>query len=251
MVDPRLSIVNKRLAKVEKIIAVSSGKGGVGKSLLASTLALILSRRGQRVGLLDLDFTSPSTHVILNIEGLRPEEKEGIIPPRAHRMKYMSIIYYSGDEPTPLRGEDMSNAIIELFAITRWGALDFLVIDMPPGIGDATLDMIRLIEKIDFLIVTTPSKLAFETVNKLMRLLKDLRMPVIGIIENMKMEESNFIREKAGEHNIPYLGEIRFDRQLEASIGDVDKLLRTEFAQNLREIVSNRLRPRPRGRQTR
>lgn len=245
MVDPRLSIVNKRLAKAEKIIAVSSGKGGVGKSFIASTLALILSRRGQRVGLLDLDFTSPSTHVILNVEGLRPEEKEGIIPPQVKGMRYMSIIYYTRDEPTPMRGEDMSNALIELFAITRWGDLDFLVIDMPPGIGDATMDMVRLIEKINFLIVTTPSKLAFETVKKLIRLLKDLRIPVMGIIENMKMEESNFIREEAGEYNIPYLGEICFDRQLEASIGDVDKLLRTEFAQNLREIVLNRLRPRP------
>jgi len=230
---------------VENIIAVSSGKGGVGKSLIASTLALILSRMGHRVGLLDLDFTSPSTHVILNVEGLRPEEKEGIIPPQVQGMRYMSIIYYTRDEPTPMRGEDMSNALIELFAITRWGDLDFLVIDIPPGIGDATLDMVRLIEKINFLVVTTPSKLAFETVKKLMQLLKDLTMPVIGIIENMKMEESNFIREKAGEHNIPYLGEICFDRQLEASIGDVDKLLRTEFAQNLREIVLNRLRPRP------
>ncbi len=239
MVDPRLSIVNKRLGKVENIIAVSSGKGGVGKSLIASTLALILSRMGHRVGLLDLDFTSPSTHVILNIEGLHPEEEEGIIPPEAHGMKYMSITYYTRDEPTPMRGEDMSNAIIELFAITQWGALDFLVIDMPPGIGDATLDMIRLIEKIRFLIVTTPSKLAFETVRKLIRLLKELGIPIIGILENMKMRESDFIRKNAEEHNVPYLGEIHFDTRLEDSIGDVDNLLRTQFAQGVRETASN------------
>lgn len=245
MVDPRLSIVNKRLAKVEKIIAVSSGKGGVGKSLIASTLALILSRKGLRVGLLDLDFTSPSTHVILNIEGLHPEEKEGIIPPEAHGMKYMSITYYTRDEPTPMRGEDMSNAIIELLAITQWGALDLLVIDVPPGIGDATLDMIRLVEGISFLIVTTPSKLAFETVKKLIRLLKDLKIPIVGIVENMKMRESRLIREKAEEHDIPYLGEIPFDPRLEDSIGDVDKLLRTEFAQNVRETASNTLQLKP------
>lgn len=239
MVDPRLSIVNKRLGRVENIIAVSSGKGGVGKSLIASTLALILSRMGRRVGLLDLDFTSPSTHVILNIEGLHPKEEEGIIPPETHGLKYMSITYYTRDEPTPMRGEDMSNAIIELFAITHWGALDFLVIDMPPGIGDATLDMIRLIEKIRFLIVTTPSKLAFETVRKLIRLLKELRIPIIGILENMKMRESNFIRRNVEEHSVPYLGEIRFDTRLEDSIGDVDKLLRTQFAQGVRETTSN------------
>lgn len=245
MVDPRLSIVNKRLARVEKIIAVSSGKGGVGKSLIASTLALILSRRGQRVGLLDLDFTSPSTHVILNVEGLRPEEKEGIIPPQVQGMKYLSIIYYTRDEPTPMRGEDMSNALIELFAITRWGDLDFLVIDMPPGIGDATLDMIRLIEKINFLVVTTPSKLAFETVKKLIHLLKDLKIPIVGIVENMKMRESNFIRENVEKRSIPYLGEIVFDPQLEDSIGDVQKLLRTGFARNVGEVVSNMLQLKP------
>jgi len=245
MVDPRLSIVNKRLAKVKKIIAVSSGKGGVGKSLIASTLALILSKRGHRVGLLDLDFTGPSTHVILNTEGYSPKEEEGVIPPEAHGMKYMSIVYYTRDQPTPMRGEDMSNAIIELFAITRWEALDFLIIDMPPGIADATLDMIRLIERIGFLIVTTPSKLAFETVEKLILLLKDLKIPIVGIVENMKMKESNFIREEAEERNIPYLGEISFDPWVEDSIGDVDKLLQTEFAQNVRKTTSNILQLNP------
>jgi len=245
MVDPRLSIVNKRLAKVKKIIAVSSGKGGVGKSLIASTLALILSKRGHRVGLLDLDFTGPSTHVILNTEGYSPKEEEGVIPPEAHGMKYMSIVYYTRDQPTPMRGEDMSNAIIELFAITRWEALDFLIIDMPPGIADATLDMIRLIERIGFLIVTTPSKLAFETVEKLILLLKDLKIPIVGIVENMKMKESNFIREEAEEQNIPYLGEISFDPWVEDSIGDVDKLLQTEFAQNVRKTTSNILQLNP------
>jgi len=245
MVDPRLSMVNKRLVNVGKIIAVSSGKGGVGKSLIASVLALILSRKGHRVGLLDLDFTSPSTHVILNTEGLLPKEEEGVIPPEAHGMRYMSITYYTRDEPAPMRGEDMSNAIIELLAITRWGALDFLVIDMPPGIGDATLDVIRLVEKISFLIVTTPSRLAFETVEKLIRLLGDLKIPIVGIVENMKMRESAFIREKAEENNVPYLGEIYFDPRLEDSIGDVDKLLRTEFAQNARKTTSNILQLNP------
>jgi len=202
---------------------------------------LILSRRGHSVGLLDLDFTSPSTHLILNMHGLHPEEKEGIVPPEVHGMRYMSIIYYTRDEPTPMRGEDMSNAIIELFAITRWEALDFLIIDMPPGIGDATLDMIRLIKRISFLIVTTPSRLAFETVEKLIRLLKDLKIPIVGIVENIKVRESDLIREKAKEHSIPYLGEIPFDPQLEDSIGNVDRMLQTQFAQSIREAALNAL----------
>ena len=240
MVDPRLNIIDNRLAKIGKIIAVSSGKGGVGKSLIASTLALTLSRSGCKVGLLDLDFSSPSTHVILKIEGLYPKEEKGIVPPVAHGLMYMSIIYYSGDDPTPLRGADISNAIIELLAITQWGSLDFLVIDMPPGIGDATLDMIRLVKDINFLVVTTSSKVAFETVRKLIRLLRDLNVPIIGVVENMKMTDSSFIRENVEKFKVSFLGEIKFDYELENSIGDVNKLLETDFARSLENLVSQR-----------
>lgn len=241
MVDPRLNVIDKRLAKIGKIIAVSSGKGGVGKSLIASTLALALSKSGYKVGLLDLDFSSPSTHVILGIEGVYPREEKGIIPPVAHDLMYMSIIYYAGDAPSPLRGVDISNAIIELLAITQWGSLDFLVIDMPPGIGDATLDMIRLVKDINFLVVTTPSKVAFETVRKLMELLKDLKVPIVGVIENMKMADSSFIRENVEKCKLPFLGEIKFDYKLEDSIGDVSKLLESKFGKSLEWIVSQRV----------
>ena len=241
MVDPRLNIIDERLAKIGKIIAVSSGKGGVGKSMIASTLALALSRRGYKVGLLDLDFSCPSTHVILSIGELYPKEEKGVIPPEAHGLRYMSIVYYARDEPSPLRGVDISNAIIELFAITQWGSLDFLVIDMPPGIGDATLDMIRLIKGINFLIVTTPSKVAFETVRKLMQLLKDLKVPILGVVENMKMKDSPFIREQVERLDVPFLGEIKFDYRLEDSMGDAKKLLETEFVQSVKEIVLKKL----------
>ncbi|MEM2930145.1 MAG: P-loop NTPase, partial [Thermoproteota archaeon] len=137
MVDPRISIIDERMRRVRRIIAVSSGKGGVGKSLLASTLALNLARKGYRVGLFDLDFTSPSTHIILGLKEARPVEDRGVILPLIHGLRYMSIIYYSSGRATPLRGTDFSNALIELLSITNWGELDFLVLDMPPGIGDA------------------------------------------------------------------------------------------------------------------
>src|SRR3990170_4522040 len=98
MVDPRTSIINERLSKIGRIMAVSSGKGGVGKGMVAPTF-----------------------------EGLA----------------YMSLVYFVGDNPAPLRGADVSNALIELLSITQWGELDFLVIDMPPGISDVILDLIR------------------------------------------------------------------------------------------------------------
>ena len=106
----------------------------------------------------------------------------------------MSLIYFVGDNPAPLRGADVSNALIELLSVTQWGTLDFLVIDMPPGIGDAVLDLVRLIKRIEFLIVTTPSLLAFETVKKQVELLCELKMPIIGIVENMKMDKANGVQ---------------------------------------------------------
>lgn len=239
MVDPRISIIEERLEAVNNVIAVSSGKGGVGKSLIASTLAITLARKGYKVGLFDLDFTSPSTHVILGVEGLQPKEEKGIIPPQVHGLKYMSIVYYSGEHASPLRGADVSNALIELLAITRWDTLDFLIIDMPPGISDATLDIIRLIKRTKFLIVTTPSQLAFETVKKLVNLLSELRIPILGVIENMKMKESQFIQQQVKGKGITFLGETPFDTMLEEAIGNVDKLLNIEFGKKIEGIAEN------------
>lgn len=236
--DPRLGIVGKRLEGVKRIVAVSSGKGGVGKSVVATALALSLKDKGNRVGLFDLDFTSPSTHVILGVEGLLPEEDRGIIPPLAQDLRYISITYYSLDKPTPLRGADVSDAIIELLAITRWGELDYLVIDMPPGISDATLDIIRLMDRISFLVVTTPSKVAFLTVRKLIELLRDLEVPIIGVAENMVMKQSRSVRYEIDMLGIPYLGSIPFDPWLEEALGDVESFMETQFSEALDGISS-------------
>ncbi|MCJ7718898.1 Mrp/NBP35 family ATP-binding protein [Candidatus Bathyarchaeota archaeon] len=238
MVDPRTSIISVRLGNVGRIVAVSSGKGGVGKSLVASTLALALAKKGCKVGLFDLDFTSPSTHVILGIKGVQPKEDKGIIPPVVNGLRYMSIVYYSGDYASPLRGADVSNALIELLSITRWGKLDFLVIDMPPGIGDATLDLIRLIKNIEFLVVTTSSQLAFETVRKLLKLLKELKVPVAGVVENMKMGDSKNIQQQTRKLGLIFLGEIPYDTQVEEAIGNKNRLASTVLAKKVEEIAS-------------
>ncbi|HDJ66749.1 MAG TPA: ATP-binding protein [Nitrososphaeria archaeon] len=240
--DVRLNVIDERIKNVKNVIAVSSGKGGVGKSLVASALSLSLRRKGYRVGLFDLDLTSPSTHIILDVKGVQPIEDRGIIPPKIHGISYMSITYYSGDKPTPLRGRDFSNALIELMAITRWGDLDFLIVDMPPGISDATLDIIRLIKRSKFLIVTTPSKLAFETVKKLTKLLLDLHVEILGIIENMKLKSSDFIKLNVDRLGVKYLGEINFDETLEDALGDVDKFSKTEFFMRVEEITEELLK---------
>ena len=234
--DPRTSVINKRLARIRRIIAVSSGKGGVGKSMVATTLALTLANNGCKVGLFDLDFTSPSTHVILGAENVQPKEEKGLIPPTVDGLEYMSLVYFVGDNPAPLRGEDVSNALIELLAVTQWGTLDFLVIDMPPGIGDVILDLMRLIKRIEFLIVTTPSLLAFETVKKQVALLCELKMPIIGVIENMKMDVAEGVEVETGKLGLKYLGEIPFDPQVEGAIGDEEKLLNTAIAKKLKRV---------------
>ena len=242
MVDPRTSIIDERLKRISRIIAVSSGNGGVGKSLIATTLALTLAREGWKVGLFDLDFTSPSTHLILGAKNAQPKEDKGIVPPAVKGLEYMSLVYYCGDNAMPLRGADISNALIELLAVTRWSTLDYLIIDMPPGIGDAVLDIVRLVKRIEFLIVTTPSRLAFETVKKQLSLLQELKVPVIGLVENMKMSAAKNIQQQTEKLGVTFLGEIPYDLKVEEAIGDETKLLDTALAQKVKDIARGKLR---------
>lgn len=236
--DPRIEVIKNRLEGVDKLVPVASGKGGVGKSLIASTSALIASRDGNDVGLLDLDLHGPSAHVILGAEDYTfPEEEKGVIPPRVDGIRFMSAVYYSQDKPSPLRGDDISNALRELLAITRWGDLDYLFIDMPPGIGNETLDAIQLMEEARFLVVTTPSKVAHSTVEKLIETLNELEVPISGVVENMKMEETPSTREEIEKLGVSYLGEIRFDPEVEKAIGEPEKLLRTKFSKDLEKIL--------------
>jgi ATP-binding protein involved in chromosome partitioning len=235
--DPRTSIIADRLRRIRRIIAVSSGKGGVGKSFVATTFALKLKEEGYKVGLFDIDFTSPSTHLILGVKNVQPTEDKGLIPPIVEGLEYMSIIYYSGDKAAPLRGAETSNALIELLAVTLWSDLDFLIIDNPPGIGDAMLDLVRLIPRIEFLIVTTPSQLAFETVKKQVQLLQKLRVPILGVIENMKMIHSQYIKQQTEIMKLKFLTEIPFDPNAEEAIGCPRIILATKIGEKMKKIA--------------
>jgi ATP-binding protein involved in chromosome partitioning len=237
MHDPRISIIEGRLKRIGKVIAVSSGKGGVGKSLFASALALALTKKGYRTGLFDIDFTSPTTHVVLGAANLNPMEDKGLVPPEIHGLKYMSLVFYVGNRAIPLRGADLSNVLVEMLATTLWGDLDFLVIDMPPGMSDLLLDVIKYVSKAQFIVVTTPSKMAFETVRRLLNLLRDLKISILGVIENMKMNESNYIKREVKSLGEKFLGEIHFDSGLEKALGDIKSLLKTSFMYELEEII--------------
>lgn len=235
--EPRTSVIEKRLKHIKRIIAVASGKGGVGKSLIASNLALSLADKGFQVGLLDLDLYGPSSHIILGVTNQFPTEEKGIIPPKVQGISFMSIVFFTEEKPSPFRGVDISNIILELLAITQWGSLDFLIIDMPPGIGDETLDVIRYMKTSEFLVVTTPSKVAMGAVGKLLKILIELQKPLLGVIENMTMTDSGFIEEEVKKLHVRYLGKIPFDEHLEEAIGDPNRLKKTETMTNLRAII--------------
>ena len=231
-IDPRYAIIKDRLRMVNSIIGFVSNKGGVGKSVIASMTALLLGSKGYHVGLFDMDFTNPSCHIILGVKDIMPIEEKGIIPPEVHKIKFMSITYYSRDNPLPLRGHDITNIILELLAITRWEHLDFLILDMPPGLGDEILDAIRFIEKLDIIVVTAPSKLSIASASRLVRMIKITRKNILGIILNENapsLYNINAITSTLRDLNIPLLGVIHYDPNLEEALGDCKKLLNTKF----------------------
>jgi ATP-binding protein involved in chromosome partitioning len=185
MIDPRLDVIGKRLEPVGRIIPVSSAKGGVGKSVCAALLALSFAQRGYRTGLLDLDFQGASAHLLLDVRLDFPEEESGIKPLRAGNLDFMSFVAFSREHAVPLRGSEVSQAMLELLAITIWDPLDILLIDMPPGIGDEIFDVLRYLRHPEFLVVATPSRLVRHVVERLLAMLSELKVPMVGVIENM------------------------------------------------------------------
>ncbi|RLF84735.1 ATP-binding protein [Thermococci archaeon] len=240
MIDPRIKAIEARLEKVKRIIPVVSGKGGVGKSMVSTILALVLAKKGYKVGLLDLDFHGTSDHIILGFEPKEfPEEDRGVVPPEVHGIKFMSIVYYSEDKPTPLRGMEISDALIELLAITRWEELDFLIIDMPPGMGDQFLDVLRFLKEGEFVVVATPSKLAINVIKKLLELLKEQKFKIVGLVENLKLDEEKDIEEIANEFNVPYLVGIPLYKDLDEKVGNVKELLKSEFSKKIERVADS------------
>lgn len=238
MIDPRRAAVETRLAEVARIVAVTGGKGGIGKSMVAALLALTLARRGRSVGLLDLDLTGPCAHLLLGIEDRFPAEAFGVEPTNYDGIRFMSVSYFAGDTPAPLRGADMTNALLEILAITRWERLDTLIVDMPPGLGDVTLDTVRWIPRAEFLAVATPSRVVRETVRRTLGLLTGLDLRVAGLVENMSRGDTSSTQALARSTGVPFVGAIPFDEDVEAASGDRDRLSRCAAARAVDEIAT-------------
>ena len=238
--DPRLAGIERRLREVRRVVAVTGGKGGIGKSSVASILALLFAEAGVRTGLLDLDVTAPSDHVILGLQDCVPTEDFGLEPPVVHGMQFMSVSHFLGERPAPLRGADVTNVIIELLAITCWRALDVLVIDMPPGLGDASLDLLRLLRRTEYLVVAGRSRIVLETVRRMLRFLSECRVPIAGVVDNMAGADSAAVEQLARQFAVPFLGALPFDAAIEDANGDAARISRTALAAALR-LVRDRL----------
>lgn len=234
--DPRTAVIDDRLAAARRIVAVTGGKGGIGKSLTATALALALADGGRRVGLFDLDLTGPTDHRILGIDGAVVTETWGLDPLPVAGLSFMSVALFVGATPVPLRGVEFSHALLELLAVTRWRELDALVIDMPPGLGDATLDLVRHVRRAEYLVVATPSRVALETVRRTLVLLGRLRADVAGIVENMRRADEVAVAALAEACALPLLGAVPFDEGLEAAIGDPAALRRTRAYDAVRRV---------------
>jgi ATP-binding protein involved in chromosome partitioning len=224
-IDTGPSANEQVLPDVENIIAVASGKGGVGKSTVAVNLAAGLSELGARVGLFDADVYGPNVPRMVEADAHpKATREETIIPPEKHGMKLMSMDFLLGeDDPVIWRGPMVHKVLTQLWEDVEWGALDYMVVDLPPGTGDTQLTLLQSVPVSGAVIVTTPQEVALDDARKGLRMFGEHETPVLGIVENM----SGFVcPDCGGEHDIfgsgggesfaedvemPFLGRIPLD----------------------------------------
>jgi ATP-binding protein involved in chromosome partitioning len=204
-------------------IAVSSGKGGVGKTTIAVNLAVSLAQSGSRVGLLDADIYGPNVPIMMGLQSLPPPESDRLIPGEAFGVKVMSIgLLVPPDQPLIWRGPMLHSAIRQFLTDVEWGDLDYLVIDLPPGTGDAQLSLSQLLPLTGGVVVTLPQKVALEDARRGLEMFRVLEVPIIGVIENMSYLANpggtaldlfgrGGGRQLADRACVPFLGEVPID----------------------------------------
>jgi len=180
----------KPLDQIKNVVAVASGKGGVGKSTVAVNLALAWAAQGARVGILDADIYGPSQPLMLGLEGQRPSSVDGkhLKPLMSHGVGSMSIGFLvDAEQPMVWRGPMVTQALTQLLSETQWGTLDYLVVDMPPGTGDIQLTLAQRVPVAGAIIVTTPQDIALADARKGLKMFEKVSVPVLGIVENMSI----------------------------------------------------------------
>jgi ATP-binding protein involved in chromosome partitioning len=195
-------------------IAVSSGKGGVGKSTVAVNLAISLAQQGARVGLLDADILGPNIPIMMGVDKMPPPRDRKMVPAEAHGIRFISTGFLvKPDEPLVWRGPMLHSAIRQLLTDVQWGELDYLIIDLPPGTGDAQLSLAQAIPLSGAIIVTQPMEVAAADALRGLKMFEKLEVPIIGVVENMSGE---FFGSGAGQklseqYETEYLGSIPLD----------------------------------------
>jgi ATP-binding protein involved in chromosome partitioning len=170
-----------------RIIPVISGKGGVGKSTVAVNLAISLAKTGAKVALIDGDFYGPSIPTLLGGGQVVPDHEERLIPPEKFGIKYISLGFFlrHPDDAVIWRGPMFNKALHQMFEDVNWGVVDYLIVDMPPGTGDAQISLSQLVKLAGAVVVTTPQEVALADVRKSINMLKKVNVPILGIVENM------------------------------------------------------------------
>jgi len=206
-----------QLDRATRVIAVASGKGGVGKSTLSANLAAAFSRLGQRTGILDADVYGHSIPHLLGVDQKPVAVDRMIVPPVRGELKLMSIGFFLDDnQPVMWRGPMLHRALEQFLTDVHWGELDTLVVDMPPGTGDVSISLGQLLPRAEAVIVTTPQPLAQEVAARAALMAQKTNMRLVGVIENMSGEAfgSGGGERLAGELGIPLLGRVELDARL-------------------------------------
>src|SRR5579871_3490785 len=218
----------KPLAAVKNIVAVASGKGGVGKSTVAVNLALAWAAAGAEVGILDADIYGPSQPLMLGLAGERPvSDGKQLKPLAAHGVSAMSIGFLiDAEQPMVWRGPMVTQALTQLLSETDWGELDYLVVDMPPGTGDIQLTLAQRVPVAGAVIVTTPQDIALADARKGLKMFEKVSVPVLGIVENMSIHVCSNCRHAenifgsgggarmAAQYGLTLLGELPLDAHI-------------------------------------
>ncbi|MEM1873718.1 MAG: P-loop NTPase [Acidilobaceae archaeon] len=239
--DPRLVQARRIVESVKRVYAVASSKGGVGKTTVACILSLLLAREDYRVGLLDLDFTNATTHLVLGVDAEKAsiEEGFGVKPLEVEGVLLATPVVFTRGNPLALRGSSAVDAMRELLVAVDWGRLDALILDMPPGAKDELLEVLAIGAKI--LVVTTQDPLSLSSVRRLLRLLKSEGARSVGVIENMSARRDPLLLSEVSLLGFKHLGTLPYDSSLRDSIGSPSRLLDTELARalagTLREIL--------------
>ena len=233
----------RKLSLINRVVLVTAGKGGVGKSVVAASLAIELASRGMSVGLLDADVHGFASHLLLGREGAPVAGKRGLSPISRRGVRAMGLGFLMGDLPAPLRGGYKSSLLESLLAMTDWGPLDYLIVDTPPGTGDEILTLISLLRgrPRGFIVVATSSALSVPVVGRLIEFLRREGEGLIGLVENMAgLFTSRGIEELSERYSLRVLVRIPFDPRLEESVtsGKFPEGLSEEFSSSISRLAN-------------